>query len=163
MLKTESILTVKEAATFLGVSSATIRNWEKHGYLSAMHRVKPISYPKEGIKQLKELIKNGQIERLNTRANKRNANRTFVPSEYLHNQNELHVLSDLSEYYHRNNCELNKTLLLLALNFLQKHSLVKVIKTNADIEDWGCQNSQVRKELSEWLNEIGFFDDIFNC
>ncbi len=160
MLETESILTVKEAASFLGVSSATVRNWEKHGYLSAIHRVKPISYPKGRIEQLKERIKNGQIDRLNTRANKRNANRTFIPSEYLQNQNELLVLSDLSEYYHTNDCELNKTLLFLALNFLQKHSLVKVIQANAVIEDWNCQNSQIEKELSEWLNEIGSFDDI---
>lgn len=159
-MKTESILTVKEAATFLGVSSATIRNWEKHGYLSAIHSVQPISYPKGDIKQLKEQITNGQIKRLNTRANKRNAKRTFIPSEYLQDQNELLVLSDLSEYYHKNDCELNKTLLVLALNFLQKHHLVKVAQANVVIEDWDCQNSQIRKELSEWFNEIGSFDDI---
>jgi len=159
MSKIENILTVNEAASFLGVSSATIRNWGKNGSLSAIQKTKPISYPKEDIRKLKEQIKNGQIARLSTRANKRNAKRTFIPSEYLQDQNEQLLLCDLSDYYHTNNCEINKTLLFLALNFLQKHRLVKVIQTNATIEDWDCKNSQVKMELSEWTNEIGTLDN----
>lgn len=160
MSKIENILTVNETASFLGVSSATIRNWEKNGSFSAIQKVKPVSYPEEDVKKLKEQIKNGQISRLNTRANKRNAKRTFIPGEYLQDKNEQVFLTDLSDYYHGNNCEISKTLLFLALNFLQKHRLVKVIDPNAAIEDCHCQNSQVKMELSKWLNEIGPLDNI---
>jgi excisionase family DNA binding protein len=61
-------LTVKDAAEFLGVSSSTLRNWDRSGKVKAIRH--PVNgyrlYPKEGLKTLLEEVASGGGEEAKT-------------------------------------------------------------------------------------------------
>ncbi|MBP7654807.1 MerR family transcriptional regulator, partial [Candidatus Dependentiae bacterium] len=70
----KEILTCRDAAEILGVSRATVRNWEKLNYLSSSKNKNGyIYYYYTDIIELKNKIKDSKIDKLNKRANKNNA------------------------------------------------------------------------------------------
>ena len=76
-MKSENNITIDKAAELLSVSSATIRNWIKSGMLLK----KAIGVDKNSLDKLVKSINSGKINRLNSRANKKTALRTFIPNE----------------------------------------------------------------------------------
>ena len=75
-------LDLDETISILGVSSATIRNWIKHSYITPQEiSNKKLIFASSQIKDLKEKIISGEINRLNKRANKKNSSNTFIPNE----------------------------------------------------------------------------------
>lgn len=73
---------VRFAAKFMGVSSATIRNWIKTGVLGA-HPHNSGKIPILEIYALQSKIESGEIDRLNQRANKSASKKTITPNEYI--------------------------------------------------------------------------------
>ena len=77
----DALLSVREAAEFLGVSQATVYHWARsgilQGYQQAVRR-----FPAEQVHKLQRAIAAGHVPRLNARANKRHADgyRTPFPS-----------------------------------------------------------------------------------
>ncbi|MBL0104411.1 MAG: helix-turn-helix domain-containing protein [Bacteroidetes bacterium] len=69
-----SFLSIPEAATFLNVSQATVRNWRKAGLL-------PESLSAREVQNLHTSIADGAVLRLNKRANKSKSTKTFIPVE----------------------------------------------------------------------------------
>ena len=68
----------EEAASFLEVSSATVRNWTKSGLLfPAKSTGKSASYAKNHIVALKDQIESGEVKRLDRRANKTRSRATY--------------------------------------------------------------------------------------
>jgi tRNA1(Val) A37 N6-methylase TrmN6 len=63
------ILAIDEAASRLGVSTATLRNWAKAGHM-VPYSTRPIRFLEEDVKFLTEQIKSGKSSRLQKRANK---------------------------------------------------------------------------------------------
>lgn len=99
-----------EAAQYLGVSTATVRNWIKAGLLPA-----PLS--NQSVEQLRHSIQNGQVERLNKRANKGASARRFIPSEYAGSTSScIAALLNISHQFFDN---IPTTLYHLVLCFLQ--------------------------------------------
>ncbi|MGI6449912.1 MAG: helix-turn-helix domain-containing protein [Desulfitobacteriia bacterium] len=86
-----------QTAELLGISQATIRNWIRHGYLGPVDD-KGKQFLKVDILMLKEALAAGKIDRLRRRANKAQAAKTFLPVEYLKNEDNLLRLNRLSEY-----------------------------------------------------------------
>lgn len=74
-MRPTSILSIPQAANFLQVSAATIRNWQKNGLIDD-----PLSF--RDVETLRQNIQSGEINRLNKRANKTVSSRRFIPTEY---------------------------------------------------------------------------------
>lgn len=74
----DALLSVREAAEFLGVSQATVYHWARsgilQGYQQAVRR-----FPAEQVHKLQRAIAAGHVPRLNARANKRHADGYRIP------------------------------------------------------------------------------------
>jgi len=89
-------MTISEAAYFLNISNATLKNWIKSGLV-------PERPDFDFIKSLKSQIDKGEIDKLNKRANKKYSVKTFIPAEYTSCKNVyqdikfiVHYLSEIS-------------------------------------------------------------------
>ena len=94
------------------ISDATIRNWKKLNTKSS--------------------------ERLTSRANKKNSNKKFLPTEYFTDRNNIEFVKNLIDYVELENFDIESVIFSLALNLLNKNNL---------------QNkSHVKKIFSEYEN-----------
>ena len=78
----EVVLNIESAAMFLGISTATVKNWVRCGYLQAFDENTKYVFYKKDVENVKSKILNGDLKKLNKRANKTKADRTFIPDEY---------------------------------------------------------------------------------
>jgi len=123
-------LNIGQTSELLGVSNATIRNWIRHKYLSPINDRNNILFDYKEVKKLKENITNGDIGRLNKRANKRNSQKTFIPKEYKNeNNNDFHI-TFLTDYISKNSLSVIETIFLLSLNLLFRENLVFTANIN---------------------------------
>ncbi|MCK4798559.1 MAG: hypothetical protein KAT05_14355 [Spirochaetes bacterium] len=95
MKDTIKLLTKKETAIYLGISKASIKNWERHNYLTPVTKN---FYSKNEVFLLKKRIKNGEVSRLNKRANKKNTSKRFIPDEYIHQQKSLDQINQVCDF-----------------------------------------------------------------
>lgn len=112
-----NLLTLEEAATVLGISKASIKNWEKHGYLKALHNT---MYSPVDVKDLKEKILTGEIKRLGSRANKTSSTNQFIPLEYVNNSVSIDLLEKIVLFVLEYNIKPEQALFLLSVNILIK-------------------------------------------
>jgi len=117
-------INIAQTSELLGVSSATIRNWVRHKYLSRLNEGKDFLFEYKEVKVLQESIANGDIVRLNKRANKRNSTKMFVPTEYVGEESFNQYLINVTDYIIRNSLEISQSVFLLSLNLLIKEKLV---------------------------------------
>src|SRR3989339_88702 len=82
-INAKNVIGLEKAASFLGTSTATIRNWVKCGYLRTHTADKRYFFSLSEIENMKADIENGNLDKLNGRANKSKMHRTFIPDEYL--------------------------------------------------------------------------------
>ncbi|MCK4745077.1 hypothetical protein KAS41_03370 [Candidatus Parcubacteria bacterium] len=74
-----TVFNIKNTASFLNISSATVRNWVKSGYLKSFNNNSKNFFHINEIKNIKSEIINGSSVKLSKRANKSKADRTFIP------------------------------------------------------------------------------------
>ncbi|MDO9464572.1 MAG: hypothetical protein Q7J67_04665 [bacterium] len=67
--KNEAVLNLASTANFLGISTATARNWVKCGYLQTLGEKTKYFFHLTEIENIKSNIANGNLEKLNKRAN----------------------------------------------------------------------------------------------
>ena len=112
-MKTQQLLSTDKTAEYLGISKASLKNWEKHGFL------KPAEsglYREADVETLLEKIESGEINRLNKRANKSQSAGRINPS------GEIGILcSKISEI----KLQPETLMYLVALRLLINHGLVK--------------------------------------
>src|SRR3990167_8824083 len=82
-INAKNVIDLEKTALFLGISTATVRNWVKCGYLQTHAEDKRYFFHLSEIENVKANIENGDLDKLNGRANKSKADRTFIPEEYL--------------------------------------------------------------------------------
>ncbi|MBI9106766.1 MAG: N-6 DNA methylase [Spirochaetales bacterium] len=70
------LLTAAQTAQLIGISKASILNWERHEYLTKQDG----GYRKSEVLSLLEKIQSGEIDRLNRRANKKKTAGTISPA-----------------------------------------------------------------------------------
>ena len=147
-------ININNAATFLRVSIATVRNWVKSGILIAKS-TKPFLFELSDIKKLKKDIENGTINRLNKRANKSHTKKTFLPKEYLLNHNANNNIELIIKFIQENKLYVELSLFLLALNLLKKENLIsEKDANNIYAGKLKTSDSQVKKELLNWIASI---------
>ncbi len=102
----EAVLNIENTAAFLGISTATVRNWVKCGHLETFGKDATYFFHKKNIEDVKSKILNGDLEKLNKRANKAKADRTFAPDEYMQDKigfNKLNFIIDFIKIYNTHN------------------------------------------------------------
>lgn len=100
------LLSVKEVSEFLGVSYATVTNWEKTGLIRRDQSSQGRMYPLPIVQTLREGILSGKIPRLNQRRNKIFKQGYIFPTEYCPEERVrlfTEFVSDLSEKYYPGN------------------------------------------------------------
>lgn len=153
-INAKNIIDLEKAASFLGISTATARNWVKCGYLQA-HTTDNRYFHIEEIENVKANIKNGDLNKLNGRANKSKAERTFIPDEYLQDGVSVDDITKIINFVSDNNIDISLSLLLLSLNSLQREKILSNI-TISDLisKNFIFANKQIGEEIKAWLSEI---------
>jgi len=154
-------INIVKTSEILGVSNGTIRNWIRHNYLSPLNDGNEIMFDYIEVENLKEKISNGQITRLNKRANKRNSNKKFIPKEYVGEENNNFNLTIISDYITHNSLSLRESIFLLALNLLFREKLV--LSTNLEkllsFERPYYKNNYLLKIIEDFYNQIENFSN----
>ena len=110
-------ISVDNAAQIIGVSSATIRNWVKAGYINPSS-TRPLSFLEESVLNLKKQIGSETFSRLTKRANKAAASNNFFPEEYATNAALLSHITKISEYIKEEELDIEMVMFLAALHLL---------------------------------------------
>ncbi|MEA1962659.1 MAG: N-6 DNA methylase [Patescibacteria group bacterium] len=149
------IVNMTDVALFFGISTATVRNWVKCGNLRSISSNGYDFYFQE-IQKLKNNIENGNIKKLNGRANKSKAERTFVPDEYLNSNINVDTITKIISFIYENKISIKISLFLLALNFLKKENIIKSIDIKNIIfkKEIISNNKQINEELKSWQSKI---------
>lgn len=152
----EAVLDIKSTATCLGTSPATVRNWVKCGYLQTFDKKTKNLFRLSEIEKVKANITNGSLEKLNKRANKSKAERTFIPEEYLKDKNGFDELNKIVEFIKDADIDIFVGLLLISLNLLRKERILPKISIKDIIQERSLTfyNKQIGEEIISWLSEI---------
>ncbi len=162
---------IKKAAMFLGVCTATVRNWVKCGHLQTIGGNSPYVFHKRDIENLKTEISRGEWKKLNTRANKAKAKRTFIPDEYAEDKAGLGKLNAIIDFVKTNNVEPLSALLLVCLNVLQREKIISSVSLDDIIHkrNLPVANRQIKEEINQWISETdshlikGNYSFLLNC
>lgn len=147
-------LDLNETVSILGVSSATIKNWIKHKYLTPKETSnKKLVFHSNQIIELKEKIASGEVNRLNKRANKKSSSSTFIPDEYADNQEVIKLVQEILESHRTNQLKKDKVLLVLAINLLKNNNLVSYKKLS-NFAELDYKNDVIKNEINWWLERI---------
>ena len=149
----KEILNIKNAADLLGISTATVRNWIKNGQLPTYKNNNNYFFYRTDVEKIKSKLLSGELEKLNKRANKIKAKRTFIPEEHIKAQTNLDEINYVINFIQKNNIKTTVALFLLSLNFLRKEKVL--LKTNIkEIKDGKNLlfiNKQIQKEINSWF------------
>lgn len=146
-------INIDEVAKRLNISKASVKNWEKHGYIK---RVGGDRFSEDDIDILMERINTGEIKRLGTRANKSRSKHRFIPLEYLNNESSIDELESIVGFILEYNIRPQQALFLLSINQLNRENeiigdLYEAIKfNNPEL----FRRREVYLELKDWYEEI---------
>ncbi|MBI2437113.1 MAG: N-6 DNA methylase [Candidatus Magasanikbacteria bacterium] len=167
-----SILNLEKTASFLGVSTATIKNWVKSGLLHTQNEQKGYFFHSTEIENIKNNITSGDLNKLKGYANKSKAERTFIPVEYLKDETNIDNLTKIINFVTNNNINIFTSLFLLSLNLLKKEKIILDYNTKDltdDFQNLFFTNKQIGEEIKDWVTKIDTdqiklaYDFLLNC
>lgn len=167
----EAVINLESTATFLGISTATVRNWVKCGHLKTFSEETKYFFHKKDVEDVKSKILNGDLEKLNRRANKAKANKTFVPDEYAQDKTGFNQLNAIVNFVKSNDIDSFSAILLVALNLLKKEEILSKVSIEDVMQkkNLSFANKQIKEEIKSWLSEIderkisGNFSYLLDC
>jgi len=112
-----ALLNTENVAIFLGISTATVKNWVKCGFLQTIDENTKNFFNKKDIEGIRFKIINGDLEKLNRRANKVKSDRTFTPAEYVQDKIALDGLNCVVNFIKNNNIDLFSALFFCRFKF----------------------------------------------
>lgn len=145
-------LSLKEASKILKVSTATVKNWEKQGYLNSLNGL----YLSKDVDDLRDKISRGEIDRLKSRANKVGSTNRFIPTEYI-DLEDLDDLTDIIEFIVKYNIKPEQALFLLATNIFlnNKEFLDDDLNKILEFKDKSLfKRESLFHELKGWFSKI---------
>lgn len=152
----DALLNLQNTASLLDISPATVRNWVKCGYLkTSSDNIKNLFYLSE-VENIKLNIANGYLSKLNKRANKSSAGRTFIPEEYLQDKREYEDLNRVVNFIQQKDINVSLALFLLSLNLLEQEKLLTSVNIEniQYIKNLSIPKEQIKNELESWLLSI---------
>ncbi len=145
-------VSIDSAASLVGVSSATIRNWVKAGHLTPAN-VKPLSFWEHDVIDLKAAIGSGSLDRLRKRANKSNSNTTLIPKEYVGHPHLISTVERIVNTFKAAHLDLDATMYFVALRVLELRGELLLINS-ANIHELSSFHSwrrnSIKKEITHW-------------
>ena len=145
-------VSIDSAASMIGVSNATIRNWVKAGHLTPAH-LSPLCFWQEDVIKLKAAIGSGKVARLRTRANKSNADNTLIPKEYLGHQVLIETVQGIVDAFRSASLDLNATMFVVALRMLELRGEV-MLSPSASLHEWSAlhawRRNAIKTEMLQW-------------
>ena len=152
----KEILNIENTAELLGISTATVRNWIKNGQLPTHNEDNNYFFYRTDVEKIKSKLLSGELEKLNKRANKIKAKRTFIPEEHIKAQTKLDELHYIINFIQKNNIKPTVALFLLSLNFLKKEKIL--LKANIKEIKEGKRllsiNKKIQKEINSWYLDL---------
>ena len=146
-------ISVDNAAQIIGVSSATMRNWTKAGYIRPAS-MRPLSFLEGSVLNLKEQIDSEAFGKLKTRANKAAASKSIFPEEYATNATLLLCITRISEYIKKEGLDIESVMFLATLRLLaDKGEIVLPINSDGLFNLNNCalwRRQSVREIMFEW-------------
>lgn len=155
----DKLININQVAIQLGISNASVRNWITHGYLNPIKDENKVFFKYKDVVKLKSDINNGNINRLTSRANKRNANKTFIPEEYLTNKDNSILIESIVKYIISNKLDISTSLFILSITYGISEDVVNIQETNKnsnifDFNTYSILNKQLEKELKDWFSTV---------
>ena len=153
----KEVLNIGNVADILGISTATVRNWIKSGQLPTYNKNNNHCFYRADVEKIQSKLLSGELEKLNKRANKIKAKRTFIPEEHIQAQTNLDEINHVINFIQKNNIKTTMALFLLSLNLLKKEKILLEINFQ-DIKkdkDLLFTNKQIQEEIKLWLLDIG--------
>lgn len=149
-----TLLNLNQVATTLNISKASVKNWEKQGYLK---EVDTNLYSPKDVDDLKNRLKSGDLKRLITRANKLESKTKFIPTEYIHDGESIDQITRIVDFIYEYNIRPEQAIFLLSINLLSNNGefkdndLQSVVRfDNLDL----FRRENIYKELSSWYKKI---------
>lgn len=162
-------LSVRSAAAIIGVSSATMRNWAKAGYVHTI-QIKPLSFSDVDVLNLKKKLSAGTLQKLKTRANKQGSKVSILPAEYATNIELSKDIQEIVSLRKTSSLDLSAILFFAALRLLELRGEMRRHATTdvGDLQNFhSWRRASVKAEMDGWfhqLNTIQFtkeYADIF--
>jgi len=152
----DQVVTAEKVAAMLGISTATVRNWVKCGHLRPVGQSRQNDFSVVEIENIKRQILNGDLEKLNKRANKSKAEKTFIPDEYVGNLTGLTTIEKIVDFIQTKKIDTQSALLHLAINILKRQGILPKVNISnlGDINSLQFTNEQLRFELLDWLKLV---------
>jgi predicted RNA methylase len=148
------LIDLNEAISLLGVSSATIKNWIRHQYLSPISNVNgKMAFDYIQIAELKEKMASGEINRLNKRANKKHSTNTFIPDEYAGDQKTIELVQYIINESNNHNLDAKAVVTIFALRLFKSKGLID-FPDQFEPSKISYKNDAIKEELTWWLKEI---------
>lgn len=156
MVRNHGALTLREAASILGVCSTTVNNWVKHEYLNPIVIQGSRYFTRRDISSLKRKIDSGVIRRLSSRANKKKAGRKFIPLEYIENRKDRESVKFTLDFFREQKIDTETALFFTALNILINRDMVDKSLTASPIRFSSKKFKTVAlmKEIREWYETL---------
>ena len=152
----KTILDIESTADLLGVSEGTIRNWIKCGHLPSSNKNNKYFFYRADIEKVRSKLSNGELEKLNKRANKRKSKGTFIPKEHIDYSFNLNKLKYVIDFIQQNKIKTTVALFLLSLNLLKKENILLNSSIQNILKRKGLlfTNHSIKKEMYSWFSEI---------
>ncbi len=153
-LQNADTISIREASSLLEVSPATVRNWQRHGYLSTT--AKPHVARRE-VLSLKKRLVSGELDRLQKRANKKQAGGSFVPDEMVMSVEFGVELERILSHIKNHSLAIEASLCLLALKLctLQQDAVLINKAEPLKLKSYsGWQRQALKNEVSIWLQDV---------
>jgi SAM-dependent methyltransferase len=154
----QKYFSVEQAASVLGVSTATVRNWAKAGHLNQSSQ-RPLAFPETAVLALKNSISSGDVARLRTRANKSTSASILLPIEYMTDASFASIVEGVSAVYHRErqSLSLEALLFLVSLRVLEVRGEVKsvLLAESFDVDQFhSWKRKAVKDEIYDWHSTL---------
>jgi len=146
----EKHISASETAQMLGISETSVKNWVRHGFIETAAGDSEHLFLEDDVLSLRSRIISGDLKRLNSRANKSNSSRTFLPNELFTTDDEKRAVSEISSFIMRHNIPVSSALFFLSLNLLKKKGMLEGT-TPEEILYSPEINIRNRKKLGETL------------
>lgn len=149
---------VTHTAAIIGVSTATIRNWARAGYIQPCTH-KPLLFSDTAIAQLQHKLHSGALRKLSARANKQAAQSQIPPLEYATNPENLSAnILLIQTLRHQHALDLSALLFFAALKYLTACGEVEYTPSDQPFSlqnfiHW--QRSKLQTEMLHWHASLG--------
>jgi tRNA1(Val) A37 N6-methylase TrmN6 len=147
----EKHISTAETAQMLGISVTSVKNWVRHGFIETAMNDTDFIFLEDDVISLRSRILSGDLKRLNSRANKSNSSRTFLPDELFESDSEKRVVSEISSFIMRHNIPISSALFFLSLNLLKRRGMLEGIAPEEILYAHEI-NIKNRRKLSETLS-----------